>query len=40
MVECSGGEFFAPAVPGKFRHALCADNGKLRKKLQLDSLWK
>jgi len=40
LVECSGGEFFAPAVEGKFRYAMCADNGKLRKKLQIGSLLK
>ncbi|HUA67906.1 MAG TPA: inositol monophosphatase family protein [Candidatus Saccharimonadales bacterium] len=39
MVECSGGEFYAlPAPGGKFR--MCADNGRLRKKLQLGSLLK
>jgi len=37
MVECSGGEFYTrPAPGGKFR--MCADNGRLRKKLQLDGL--
>jgi myo-inositol-1(or 4)-monophosphatase len=35
MVECSGGEFYTrPAPRGKFR--MCADNGLLRRKLQLD----
>jgi len=39
MVECAGGEFHTrPAAGGKFR--MCADNGRLRKKLQLDSLLK
>ena len=37
MVECSGGEFYArPAPGGKFR--MIADNGLLRRKLQLGSL--
>jgi myo-inositol-1(or 4)-monophosphatase len=40
LVECSGGEFYAPKVEGKFRYAMCADNGKLRKKLQIDDLLK
>lgn len=39
LVENAGGEFYAlPAPNGKMR--MCADNGKLRKKLQLGSLWK
>jgi myo-inositol-1(or 4)-monophosphatase len=39
MVECSGGEMFLKALPdGRFR--MCADNGKLRKKLQLGNLLK
>jgi myo-inositol-1(or 4)-monophosphatase len=39
MVECSGGEFYTrPAPGGKFR--MCADNGRLRRKLKLDSLLK
>jgi len=39
MVECSGGEFYTrPAPRGKFR--MCADNGKLRKKLQIANLLK
>ncbi|MGH7977178.1 MAG: inositol monophosphatase family protein, partial [Limisphaerales bacterium] len=39
MVECSGGEMFLKNLPdGRFR--MCADNGLLRKKLQLDSLLK
>ena len=40
MVECSGGEFHAPPAKGKFRHAMVADNGLLRRKLRLDSLLK
>ncbi|MDE3066123.1 MAG: inositol monophosphatase [Verrucomicrobiota bacterium] len=37
MVECSGGEFYLKPLPdGRFR--MCADNGKLRRKLQLGSL--
>ena len=39
LVENAGGEFYAvPAPHGKLR--MCADNGKLRKKLQLGSLLK
>jgi myo-inositol-1(or 4)-monophosphatase len=39
MVECSGGEFYTrPAPGGKFR--MCADNGLLRRKLQLEGLLK
>jgi len=39
MVECSGGEFYTrPAPGGKFR--MIASNGRLRRKLQLDSLLK
>ena len=39
MVECSGGECYTlPAPGGKLR--MCADNGLLRKKLQLGSLLK
>ena len=39
LVENSGGEFYCvPAPGGKMR--MCADNGKLRKKLQLGSLLK
>lgn len=39
LVENAGGEFFTlPAPHGKLR--MCADNGKLRKKLQLGSLLK
>jgi len=38
MVECSGGEFYAPPAKGKFRYAMVADNGKLRRKLRLSSL--
>jgi myo-inositol-1(or 4)-monophosphatase len=40
MVECSGGEFYAPLAKGKFRHAMVADNGLLRRKLRLESLLK
>jgi myo-inositol-1(or 4)-monophosphatase len=37
MVECSGGEMFLKKLPdGRFR--MCADNGLLRKKLQLGGL--
>jgi len=39
MVECSGGEMFLKALPdGRLR--MCADNGRLLRKLQLDSLLK
>jgi fructose-1,6-bisphosphatase/inositol monophosphatase family enzyme len=39
LVENAGGEFYAvPAPGGKLR--MCADNGLLRKKLQLGSLLK
>jgi myo-inositol-1(or 4)-monophosphatase len=39
MVECSGGEMFLKKMPdGRFR--MCADNGLLRRKLQLGSLLK
>ena len=39
MVECSGGECWLNPLPdGRFR--MCADNGRLRKKLQLASLLK
>jgi myo-inositol-1(or 4)-monophosphatase len=39
MVECSGGECWLRTLPdGRFR--MCADNGLLRKKLQLNSLLK
>ncbi len=39
LVENAGGEFYTrPAPDGKLR--MCADNGRLRKKLQIDSLLK
>jgi myo-inositol-1(or 4)-monophosphatase len=39
MVERSGGEFYTqPAPGGKFR--MCADNGRLRRKLRVESLLK
>ena len=39
LVENAGGEFYTlPAPPGKLR--MCADNGKLRQKLQIGSLLK
>jgi myo-inositol-1(or 4)-monophosphatase len=40
LVECAGGEFYATPVPGKYRYTMCADNGKLRRKLQIESLLK
>jgi len=37
MVECSGGEMFLKPLPdGRLR--MCADNGKLRRKLKLGDL--
>jgi myo-inositol-1(or 4)-monophosphatase len=39
LLENAGGEFYSvPAPDGKMR--MCASNGKLRKKLQIDSLLK
>jgi myo-inositol-1(or 4)-monophosphatase len=39
MVECSGGEMFLKPLPdGRLR--MCADNGRLRKKLRLGNLLK
>jgi hypothetical protein len=35
-----GGEFYSKPVAGKYRYTMCADNGKLRKKLQITSLLK
>ena len=40
LLENAGGEFYTVPAPGKFRYAMCADNGKLRKKLQVGSLLK
>ena len=40
LVERAGGEFYARPVTGKYRYTMCADNGKLRKKLQIGSLLK
>jgi len=40
LVEMAGGDFYCPPAPGKFRYAMCADNGKLRRKLQIGSLLK
>jgi|SRR5665213_685 len=40
LVENAGGEFYSLPAPGKYRYAMCADNGKLRKKLQIGSLLK
>lgn len=40
LVENAGGEFFTVPAPGKYRYAMCADNGKLRRKLQFNSLLK
>lgn len=40
MVEAAGGEFHAVPAEGKFRYAMVADNGKLRRKLQVGSLLK
>jgi myo-inositol-1(or 4)-monophosphatase len=38
LVENAGGEFYTVPAPGKYRFAMCADNGKLRKKLQIGTL--
>lgn len=39
LIECAGGEFYAlPAPGGKLR--MCADNGRLRRKLQVGKLLK
>ena len=39
LIECAGGEFYAlPAPGGKLR--MCADNGRLRKQLDIDGLLK
>jgi myo-inositol-1(or 4)-monophosphatase len=40
LVENAGGEFYTLPAPGKYRCAMCADNGRLRKKLQVGSLLK
>ncbi len=40
LVECAGGEFYSRPVPGKYRYTMCADNGRLRQKLQIASLLK
>jgi myo-inositol-1(or 4)-monophosphatase len=40
LVENAGGEFYTLPAPGKYRYAMCADNGLLRKKLQVGSLLK
>jgi myo-inositol-1(or 4)-monophosphatase len=40
LVENAGGEFYTLPAPGKYRYAMCADNGRLRKKLQIGSLLK
>ncbi len=40
LVENAGGEFYTRPAPGKYRYAMCADNGLLRKKLQIGSLLK
>jgi myo-inositol-1(or 4)-monophosphatase len=38
LVENAGGEFHTVPAPGKYRYAMCADNGKLRKKLQIGTM--
>jgi myo-inositol-1(or 4)-monophosphatase len=38
LVENAGGEFYTVPAPGKFRYAMCADNGKLRKKLKVGGM--
>lgn len=40
LVQNAGGEFFMVAAPGRFACGFCADNGKLRKKLQVGGLLK
>jgi myo-inositol-1(or 4)-monophosphatase len=40
LVENAGGEFYTRPAPGQYRYAMCADNGKLRKKLQVGGLLK
>jgi len=40
LVQNAGGEFYTLPAPGKYRYAMCADNGLLRKKLQVGSLLK
>jgi myo-inositol-1(or 4)-monophosphatase len=40
MVECSGGECWTKPAPGKFKYRMVADNGLLRRKLHLESLFK
>lgn len=40
MVEASGGEFYAVPTAGQYRYAMCADNGHLRKKLNVTKLFK
>lgn len=39
MVECSSGEMFLKPLPGG-RFRMCADNGRLRRKLHVDGLLK
>jgi len=36
LVQNAGGDFHAVPVPGKYRFAMCADNGKLRKQLRVN----
>jgi myo-inositol-1(or 4)-monophosphatase len=40
LVENAGGEFYTRPAPGQYRYAMCADNGRLRKKLQVGGLLK
>ena len=40
MVEASGGEYYAIPVPGRYRYAMVADNGRLRKKLRVNDMLK
>ena len=40
LVQNAGGEFYTLPAPGQYRYAMCADNGLLRKKLQIGSLLK
>jgi myo-inositol-1(or 4)-monophosphatase len=40
MVEAAGGEYYCLPVPGQYRYAMVADNGRLRKKLRVSGMLK
>ena len=40
LVENAGGEFYALPVKGDYRYTMCADNGRLRKKLKIEGMLK